>query len=144
MDESPETPHSQPIPPSNPAPVQHQGPTEQQPMQQHPVQQPQVQQPQIQQVPTQEYRPPYSRMQTPPRKPTPQQTAQIQELPSVTPLQVQYNKDVPPIPRSNSTSGGRPIPPRSELRSPGPPAAAVELVFVEVFAFDYKVDGIPV
>jgi hypothetical protein len=64
-------------------------------------------------------------MQTPPRKPTPQQVSQLQELPTGVTSQPQYNKEVPPVPRSNSTSGGRPIPPRSDLRSPGPPPAAV-------------------
>jgi len=71
-------------------------------------------------------RPQYNRIQTPPRKPTPQDLANHEqhELPTPGPLHpdrtsiVQTENSLPPIiPRSNSTSGGRSIPPRSELRN---------------------------
>jgi len=76
-------------------------------------------------------KPIYHRTQTPPRKPTPQEIATMgqHELPTAGPLHPQVagapirENPVPPIPRSSSTSGGRAIPPRSELRNSRPPEA---------------------
>jgi hypothetical protein len=71
-----------------------------------------------QQAPT----PSHSYREAPPRKPTPQQLQQSQFAPppGTTPVPPQNTAarteaEVPAIPRSPSTTGGRPIPPRSEF-----------------------------
>lgn len=84
----------------------------------------------VEQPPSQ--KPQYHRTQTPPRKPTPQALATFgqHELPAPGPLHPEVvgaptrESPLPPIPgRSNSTSGGRAIPPRSELRNSRQPDA---------------------
>ncbi|KAH8592543.1 hypothetical protein B0O99DRAFT_689686 [Bisporella sp. PMI_857] len=63
-------------------------------------------------------RPQFHRIQTPPRKPTPQDLATMgqHELPTPGPYSQGALQQEQSIPRANSTSGGRAIPPRSELR----------------------------